>query len=218
MWGVPGPGIEAIFPVLVGGFFTTVVLFHCSVMSDSLQQHELQHKRFPCPSPSPRVCSNSCPLSWRCQPTISSSVTPFCSHPQSFPASGSSPMSRLLKLGDQSIGASAEPHFSSTLEMFFIMKSPSSAQSSTKRLSSTLDVVCVSRRIYNKWNHTVCYLWGLAAFTQFNAFEVRLHCWVYQHVAFCCWVVFSWTTSRSWFVCLLSCRLTCELSVFGCYK
>ena len=61
-----------------------------TVMSDSLQSHGLQHTRLPCPSPSLGVYSNSCPLSWWCYPTISSSVTPFSSHLQSFPASGSS--------------------------------------------------------------------------------------------------------------------------------
>ena len=60
-------------------------------MSDSLLPHGLQHTRFPGPSPSPRACSNSCPLSWWCHPTISSSVAPFSSCPQSFPASGSFP-------------------------------------------------------------------------------------------------------------------------------
>ena len=63
--------------------------------------------RFPCPSLSPRACSNSCPLSWWCHPTISSSVVPFSSCSQSFPASGSSLMSRLVTSGGQSIGASA---------------------------------------------------------------------------------------------------------------
>ena len=75
-------------------------------MSDSLQPHGLQHDRLPCPSPSPGVCSNSCPLSQWCHPTISSSVVPF-SCPQSFPASGSFPMSRLFQSGAQSIGVSA---------------------------------------------------------------------------------------------------------------
>ena len=89
-------------------------------------------------------------------------------------------------------------YFSSALEMFFIIKSPSSAQSSTNRLPSTLDLVCMSGRIYNKWNHTICYLWGLASFTQFNVFEVHPHCLVYQHITFCCWVVFNWISrSRS---------------------
>ena len=75
-------------------------------LCDSLQPHGLQHSRLPCPSPSPRACLNSCPLSWWCHPTISSSVVPFSSHLQSFPASGSFLMSRLFTSGGQSTGAS----------------------------------------------------------------------------------------------------------------
>ena len=77
------------------------------VMSDSLQPHGLQHDRSPHLSSTPRVCSNSYPLSWWCHPTISSSVIPFSSCPQSFPASGSFPMSQLFTSGGQSIGVSA---------------------------------------------------------------------------------------------------------------
>ena len=76
------------------------------VLSDSLQPHGLQQARLPCP-PSPRAWSNSCPLSRWCHPTISSSIVPFSSWPQSFPASGSFPMSRLFASDSQSIGASA---------------------------------------------------------------------------------------------------------------
>ena len=76
-------------------------------MSDSLRPHESQHARPPCPSPTPRVYPNSCPLSRWCHPTISSSVVPFSFHPQSFPASRSFPMSQLFASGGQSIGASA---------------------------------------------------------------------------------------------------------------
>ena len=76
-------------------------------MSDSLQPHGLQRTRLPCPPLSPGVCSNSWRLSPWCHPTISSSVAPFSFYLQSFPASGSFPMSRLLTSGDQSIGASA---------------------------------------------------------------------------------------------------------------
>jgi len=83
------------------------VQFSRSVMSDSLQPHELQHTRPPCPSPTPRVYPNSCPLSWWCHPTISSSVVPFSSCPQSFPASESFQMSQLFASGGQSIGVSA---------------------------------------------------------------------------------------------------------------
>ena len=83
------------------------LLFSHSVVSDSLQPHGLQHTRLPCPSLSPGVCSNSCPLGWWCHPTISSSVTPFFFCPQSFPASGSFPMSQLFTSDGQSTGASA---------------------------------------------------------------------------------------------------------------
>ena len=76
-------------------------------MSVSLQPHGLQHPRFPCPSPSPRACSNSCPLSQGCYPTIWSSVVPLSSCLLSFPASQSFPMSWLVTSGCQSIGASA---------------------------------------------------------------------------------------------------------------
>ena len=76
-------------------------------MSDSLWPHELQHARPPCLPPTPGVYSNSCPLSWRCHPTISSSVIPFSSCLQSFPASGSFPMSQIFTSDGQRIGASA---------------------------------------------------------------------------------------------------------------
>ena len=76
-------------------------------MSDSLRPHGLQHARPPCPSPIPGVYSDSCPLSWWCHPTISSSVVPFSFHPQSFPASGTFPVSQFVTSGGQSIGVSA---------------------------------------------------------------------------------------------------------------
>ena len=83
------------------------VHFSRSVMSDSLWSHGLQHARLLCPSPAPKACSNSCPSSWWCHPTVSSSVIPFSSHLQSFPASGSFPMNQFFASGGQSIGASA---------------------------------------------------------------------------------------------------------------
>ena len=83
------------------------VQFSGSVMSNSLRLHEPQHTRPPCPSPTPGVHPNPCPLSRWCHPTISSSVIPFSSCLQSSPASGSFPMSRFLTSGGQSIGASA---------------------------------------------------------------------------------------------------------------
>ena len=75
-------------------------------MSNSLWPHGLQHTRLPCPSPTPRVYSNSCPSSRWCHPTISSSVVPFSSCLQTFPASGSFPMSQFFTSGGQSIGVS----------------------------------------------------------------------------------------------------------------
>ena len=87
--------------------WTYSVKFSHSVMSDSLRPHGLQYARLPCPSPTPRVYSNSCSLSRWCHPIISSSVVPFSSHLQSFPASGSFQMSQFFASGGQSIGVSA---------------------------------------------------------------------------------------------------------------
>ena len=83
------------------------VQFSHSVVSDSLRPHELHHSRTLCPSPTPGVNPNPCPLCRWCHPTISSSVVPFSSCPQSFPASGSFPMSQLFASGGQNIGVSA---------------------------------------------------------------------------------------------------------------
>ena len=83
------------------------VQFSCSVVSDSLPPHELQHARPPCPLSTPGVYPNSCLLSQWCNPAISSSVVPFSFCPQSFPASGSFPMSQLFAWGGQSTGVSA---------------------------------------------------------------------------------------------------------------
>ena len=86
-------------------FISLSVQFSHSVVSDSLRPHEPQHTRPPCPSPTPGVYPNSCPLSQWCHPTISSSVIPFSSHLQSFPATGSFPVSQLFASGGQSIGS-----------------------------------------------------------------------------------------------------------------
>ena len=83
------------------------VQFSCSFVSKSLWPHGLQHARLPCPSPTPGACSNSCPLSQWCHPTILSSVVPFSSCLQFFPASGSFPTSQFFTSGGQSIGVSA---------------------------------------------------------------------------------------------------------------
>ena len=89
------------------GVPTLSLQFSCSVMFNSLWPSGLQHTRLPCPSPTPRACSNTCPLGQWCHPTISSSVVPFSSCLQSFPASGSFQMSLLFASGGQSIGVSA---------------------------------------------------------------------------------------------------------------
>ena len=88
-------------------YLSDSVQFSCSVVSDSMQPPALQHARLPCPSPTPGVCSNSCPSSQWCHPTISSSVIPFSSCPQSFPASGSFPRNQFFASGGQSIGVLA---------------------------------------------------------------------------------------------------------------
>ena len=94
-------------PVLPSQYMLLLLLFSCSVVSDSLRPHGLHHTRLPCPSPTPRACSNSCPSNWWCHPTILSSVVPFSSCLQSFPASGSFQMSWLFASGGQSIRVSA---------------------------------------------------------------------------------------------------------------
>ena len=87
-------------------YFCSVQFSH-SVMSDTMQPHKSQYARPPCPSPTPGVHSDSCPLSRWCHPAISSSVVPFSSFPQSLPASGSFPMSQLFASGGKNIGVSA---------------------------------------------------------------------------------------------------------------
>ena len=105
--------VEGICPFLINSIFSgkfelqESVQFSCSVMSDSLWPHGLQHTSPPCPLPTPRVYSNSCSLSRWCHPTISSSVVPFSSCLQSFPPSESFQMIQLFIWGGQSIGVSA---------------------------------------------------------------------------------------------------------------
>ena len=95
-----------LFRICLWVFFSSLQ-FSRSVVSNFLRPHEPQHTRPPCLSPTPGVHSNSCPSSLWCHPTISSSVVPFSSCPQSLPASGSFPMSQLFTWGGQSIGFSA---------------------------------------------------------------------------------------------------------------
>jgi len=113
-WGTEGGGIRPWMSLALQcglcanctGRLNSNVVQSLSV-SDSLRPHGLQHTKLPCPSPPPRVCSNSCPLSQWCYLTISSSVTHFSFCLQSFPASEFFPMSQLFTSGGQSIGASA---------------------------------------------------------------------------------------------------------------
>ena len=102
---IPNSNVWGLYNYYTIGFSS--VQFSRSVVSDSLRLHGLQHARPPCPSPTPGVYSNSCPSSLWCHPTISSSVVPFSSRLQSFPASGSFQMSLLSSWGGQSTGVSA---------------------------------------------------------------------------------------------------------------
>ena len=111
-WGDGGefdenrPNLDIVFiPVSYHCLYS--VQFSCSIVSNSLWPHGLQHARLPCSSPSPRACLNSCPSSWWCHPTISFSVVSFSSCPQSCPASGSYPMSQFFTSGGQRIGVSS---------------------------------------------------------------------------------------------------------------
>ena len=109
-WAVQSMGLQSVrhdWGTFTLTFYQRSVQFSRSVVSDSLRLHESQHARPPCPSPTSGVHSDSCPSSQWCHPTISSSVFPFSSCPQSFPASGSFPMSQLFASGGQSIGVSA---------------------------------------------------------------------------------------------------------------
>ena len=100
--------LDIHFLVLSWYYFSSLhFMWFSSVTQSCLTLCDLQHARLPCPSPNPTACSNSCPSSQWCHPTITSSVVPFSSHPQSFPASGSFPMRQFFASGDQSIGVSA---------------------------------------------------------------------------------------------------------------
>ena len=123
-----------------------MLLFSCSVVSDSLWPHGLQHARLPCPSPSPRACSNSCPLSRWCHPNISSSVVLFFSCLQSFPASGSFPTSRLFTSGGQSIGASASASvLPMNIQNWFPLRLTSLISLLSKRLSRVFSNTTVQK-------------------------------------------------------------------------
>ena len=103
---IPGGNLKFCVPTRVQKGHQNLLLFSPPVVSDSLWPHRLQHIRLPCPSPSPRICPSSCSLHWWCHPAISSSDALFCCL-QSFPASGTFPVSHLFALDDQNTGASA---------------------------------------------------------------------------------------------------------------
>ena len=127
------------------GFFH-FLLFSRSVMSNSLWPHKLQHSVFPCPSLSPKGCSNSCQLSQCCYPTISSSVIPFSFCLQSFPASGSFLMSWIFASGGKSIGASALASvLSKDIQHWFPMGLTSLTSSESKGLSKVFSNTTIQK-------------------------------------------------------------------------
>ena len=109
---------------VVAGLVPLLWLFSSSVVSNSLRPHGLQHARLPCPSLSPGVCSNSCPLSQWCHSSISSSVIPFSSCPWSFPASESFPMSRLFTSGVKVLEIYGVEFLHRVLKIFFKFNVP----------------------------------------------------------------------------------------------
>ena len=127
------------------------------LVSNSLQTHELQHTRLPCPSPFPRICSNLFPLSWWCHPTILPSVIPFSSWHQSFPASGFFPMSQLFTLGCQSIGASVS---TSVLPMYIQDWFPLEMTGFTSLLSKGLSGVFSHTIQKNQFFSAQLYSWS----------------------------------------------------------
>ena len=124
--------LSAQMPIFIGiqGYLyyfnvDDIICCSCSVIKSylTLPLHGLQHGGIPCPSPSSRVCSNSCPLSWWCYETTSSSVSPFSSCPQSFPATKSFPVSHLFVSDGQSTGASASASiFPKTIQDWFPLR------------------------------------------------------------------------------------------------
>ena len=146
--------------------WTYSVKFSHSVMSDSLRPHGLQYARLPCPSPTPRVYSNSCSLSRWCHPTISSSVVPFSSCLQSFLASGSFQMSWLFALCGQSIGASASaPVLPKNIQGWFPLKLTGWISLQSKGLSRVSSTTVRKHQFFSAhpslWSNSHIYPWLL---------------------------------------------------------
>ena len=143
-----------------------MLLSSCSVVSDFLQLHKMQHTRLSCPSLSPGVCSKSCPLSQRCHPTISFSVTLF-SCPQSFPASGSFPMSWLFTSGSQSIGSSASASvLSRNIQCWFPLGLTSLISLLSRELSGVFSRTTVQKHQFfgvhpSLWSNSYIHTWLL---------------------------------------------------------
>ena len=148
-------------------FLTLLLLFSPSVVPDSLQPHGLHHARPPCPSPGPRVCSNSCPSSQWCHPTISSSVIPFSSCLQSFLASGSFPMSQFFTSGGQSIGVSALASvLPINIQDWFPLRLPTWISLQSKGLSRVFSNTTVQKHQFfgaqlSLWSNSHIHLWQL---------------------------------------------------------
>ena len=138
-------------------------------MLDSLWPHESQHTRPPCPSPTPGVHPNSCPSSWWCHPTISSSVIPFSSCPQSFPPSGSFPVIQLFTSSVQSIGASTS---ASVLPMNIQGSFPLRFTSLISLLSKGLSRVFSSTTVWKHW------FFGAQLSLWSNS---HIHTWILDH-------------------------------------
>ena len=160
-------------------------------MSNSLWPHELLQARFLCPWLSPWVCSHSCPLSQWCHPTISSSVIPFSSCPQSFPASGSFPMSQLFTLGGQSIGASALASVHPmSIQGWFPLGMTGVISLQSKGLSRFFRSTMVQKyQVFSTqsslWSDSYIHTWLLE----------NLQLWLYRHL------------SAKWCLCFLECYL-----------
>ena len=146
------------------GLFSSVQ-FRCSVVSDSLRPQEPQHTRPPCPSPTPRACSNSCPLNRWCHPTISFSVIPFSSCLQSFPESGSFPMSPFCASGSQSIGVSASaPVLPMNIQGWFSLRLTSLSFSQSKGFLRIFSNTAIRRHQFfsaqpSLWSNSHIHTW-----------------------------------------------------------
>ena len=146
--------------------FSSVQVSH-SVVSNSLQPHGLRPTRFLCPSPTPGACSNSCPLSWWCHPTISSSVIPVSSCLQSFPASGSFPLSQFFPSGGQSIGVSASASvLPMSIQDWFPLVWTGWISLQSKGLSSIFSNTTVQKHQFfsaqfSLWSNSHIYTWPL---------------------------------------------------------